>query len=241
MDQDAHLLIKMLKSIGLSINIEQQQRLLDYVQMIVEGLCRQRLVGTRDKKELIGHHLCDCLYPLKFHIPGPGELLDLGTGAGLPGIPLKICLPGQHLYLLDSNQRKINFLISVSERLGLENVYTLPGRAEDWARDAGFRERFDTVVSRAVADTAVLAELALPLTKIDGDLLLYKGPRGEAELAGAAEALRLLGGEIHEIYRYTLPLGAERMIIRLRKAFETPHLYPRKAGMPVKKPLSQKK
>jgi 16S rRNA (guanine527-N7)-methyltransferase len=234
------LLEKVLEKMELKIAPLQQYQLIQYVQLIIDGLTRQRLVGTKNVSELICKHIPDCLYPMKLNLISPGKMLDLGTGAGLPGIPLKICLPGQMLYLMDSNRRKINFLQMVSEELGLEQVFFLPGRAEEWAREEEYRERFELVVSRAVADTAALAEMALPLTMVGGMVLLYKGPRGEVEIEDAAEALRLCGGKLKDLYRYRLPTGEERTLLCLSKIQKTPVQYPRRAGQPVKKPLSHK-
>lgn len=234
------LLEEVLELMELKINRAQKRQLLDYVQLIVDGLSRQRLVGTKNEDEIISKHICDCLYPIKFNLITPGEMIDLGTGAGLPGIPLKICVPEQILYLMDSNRRKINFLQMVSAELGLEQLYYLPGRAEDWARDDVYRERFDFVVSRAVAETAALVELAMPLTRVGGLALLYKGPQGEVEMAAAEKALRLCGGTVKKIYRYRLPTGEERTLLCLGKVQQTPAQYPRRAGIPVKKPILNK-
>ncbi len=240
MKRQEQLLEEVLEQIKFNITPVQKKQMLNYVQLIIDGLTKQRLVGTRNECDLICKHICDCLYPLKFNLITPGEMIDLGTGAGLPGIPLKICIPEQVIYLMDSNRRKINFLQMVSAELGLKHLFYLPGRAEEWAREQEYRERFQLVVSRAVADTAALVELTMPLTRIGGMVLLYKGPRGKDEILSAEKALQLCGGVFKKLYCYKLPTGEERTLVCLSKVRDTPEQYPRRAGMPVKKPLRHK-
>ena len=235
-----NLLKEVLEGMGLTIDQRQERQLLSYVQLILDGLSKQRLVGTKEGSEIISKHICDCLYPMKFKLIQSGEILDLGTGAGLPGIPIKIFRPEQIVYLMDSNGRKMNFLQMVSAELGLEQVYYLPGRAEQWAREQMYRERFDFVVTRAVAEAAALVELAMPLTKVGGTVLLYKGPRGEDEMADAEKVLLLCGGALKKIDQYRLPSGEERTLISLLKVHNTPGKFPRRNGIPVKKPILSK-
>ncbi len=229
---------EVMAQLALPIEPEQEQLLLKYIHMVVEGTSRQRLVGPRDSGEIIYKHIFDSLYPVTLNIFSSGELLDLGTGAGLPGIPLKIVLSGQKVFLMDANRRKIIFLKKVCRELQLDQMNFLAGRAEEWARHPEYRERFQTVVCRAVADTAILAELALPLVKLGGEVFLYKGPRGVNEAAAAKHALRLCGGEVNRIYHYQLPTGEKRTLVCLSKIENTPDIYPRKPGKPAKKPLS---
>ncbi len=231
------LLDRVGEDLGLRINELQKIQLLHYIDLLLEGLDRQRLVGERSGASLIEKHLYDSLYPLKLGQISPGSLLDLGTGAGLPGIPLKISLPGLKLYLLDAKMRRINYLRRISAELGLKEVYYLPGRAEDWGRDPRCRERFDGVVSRAVARAAVLAELALPLARVGGCLLLYKGKQGADEIEEAEASINLCGGRQERSWRYRLPTGEERTLFFIRKVRATPSLYPRRSGIPSRKPL----
>ncbi len=238
METEERRLKEVMAQLALPIKPEQEQLLLKYINLIIEGLSRQRLVGTRDSVEIIHKHIFDSLYPVTLNIFSPGEMLDLGTGAGLPGIPLKIMLSEQKIFFMDANRRKIVFLKKVCRELKLEQVVFLAGRAEEWARHPDYRERFQTVVCRAVADTAILAELALPLAKLGGEVFLYKGPRGENEAVAAKHALRLCGGEVKRIYHYRLPAGEKRTLVCLRKVENTPVIYPRKPGKPAKKPLN---
>lgn len=231
----------LLETVCLELELElsdlQKEQLLGYTNLIIEGLRKKRLVGETGGDLLIRKHMFDSLYPLGLGEIPPGTLLDLGTGAGLPGIPLKICLPEHRLYLLDANKGKINFLRRVCLELNLKKVFYLPGRAEEWGRDPGCRERFDCVVSRAVARAAVLAELGLPLVKRGGCLLLYKGSKGPAEVEEAETSLRLCGGMLKKNWRYRLPTGEERTLFLIDKKRATPAAYPRGVGKPARKPL----
>lgn len=221
----------------LDLGKRQKEQLLRYAALLLEGLPRQRLVGERRGAVLVEKHFCDSLYPLKLWEFPSGSLLDLGTGAGLPGIPLKICLPQIKLYLIDGNRRKINFLRRVAAELALEEIYLLPGRAEKWGRHPAYRERFDCVVARAVARAAVLAELALPLVKVGGSAVMYKGTQGPAEMEEAGAAIQLCGGRPAGQWRYRLPTGERRTLFVICKSKFTPAEYPRQEGKPAQKPL----
>ncbi len=233
----SELLGRVAAKLGLVISDLQKEQLLRYVDLLLEGLDRQRLVGEKSGASLIEKHIYDSLYPLKLLRIPPGSLLDLGTGAGLPGIPLKISLPGLKLYLLDAKTQRINYLRRVAAELELREVYYLPGRAEMWGRDPGCRERFDCVVSRAVARAAVLAELALPLIKVGGCLLLYKGKQGTSEMEEAKVSINLCGGKEEKGWRYRLITGEERTLFLIKKIANTPVIYPRRNGVPARKPL----
>lgn len=231
------LLGRVAAELGLGISNLQKEQLLRYVDLLLEGLGRQRLVGEKSGVSLIEKHIYDSLYPLKLLRIPPGSLLDLGTGAGLPGIPLKISLPELKLYLLDAKTQRINYLRRVAAELELPEVYYLPGRAEVWGRKPGCRECFDCVVSRAVARAAVLAELALPLVKVGGSLLLYKGKQGVGEMEEAKNSISLCGGRQERSWRYRLITGEERTLFLIKKTDNTPVIYPRENGVPAKKPL----
>lgn len=226
-----------LKTIPLEATLLQRQQLLEYLLLILEGLQSQRLVGEKSEPAIINKHLVDSLFPLSvLHFAG-GKMLDLGTGAGLPGIPLKIFLPWCPLYLLDANQRKIAFLRRAVKQLALPETYFLEGRAEEWGRRPGYREGFRYIVSRAVAKTAVLAELALPLTEAGGQVIFYKGPQGLVEDSQAAGALAACGGVREQYWFYCLPTGEQRSLFLYRKQSPTPPVYPRRVGIPAKRPL----
>ncbi len=190
----SELLDTVCTGLELALSNLQKEQLLHYIYLILEGLGKQRLVGEKSGFTLIAKHMFDSLYPLKCWKIPPGSLLDLGTGAGFPGIPLKICLPEHRLYLLDANRGKINFLRRVGLELHLKEVFYLPGRAEEWGRDTRYRECFDCVVSRAVAPAATLVELGLPLvrtggvfccTRVTGGQGRWKKPECHCACAGA--------------------------------------------------------
>ncbi len=236
--KNRNILRNVLEVLKIEITPFQEEQLLLYVEMLMQGLEKQRLMGTRDEREIIIKHIYDSLYPLTVNrLFSEGNMLDLGTGAGLPGIPLKICLPQYPISLLDSNRRKINFLRDVVRELGLQQVQFLHGRAEDWGRDECCREGNRFIFSRAVAAASTLVELTLPLTKVGGSVLFFKGPRGPREIDEAAGALRLCGGVFKKSWGYILPTGEERTLILLQKVSKTPILYPRPDGKPAKRPL----
>lgn len=232
-----YYLEQVIEALGMNVTKTQKKQIIQYIDLLLEGSKRQRLVGEKSGAALIEKHICDALYPLKLWSFPSGRLLDLGTGAGLPGIPLKICLPEIKLYLIDANRRKINFLRRVAAEMKISDIYFLSGRAEKWGQDPGYREHFNCVVSRAVARAAVLAELALPLVKIGGVLVMYKGKRGLREIEEAKVSIKVCGGRMERYWRYHLPTGEERTLIIIKKIEPTPSAYPRRVGKPAQKPL----
>ena len=165
-------------------------------------------------------------------------MIDVGTGAGFPGIPLKIVNSDLKVTLLDSLNKRIRFLGEVSEALKLQDVTMIHGRAEDFAHQAAYREKYDLCVSRAVANLSTLSEYCLPFVKVGGSFAAYKSGDYTEELEKAKKAIYLLGGEIKDIHSFSLPgTEIERSIIVIKKRKETGKKYPRKAGMPSKEPL----
>lgn len=242
-DKSAEALIEMLlKELNLGIEQVVAGKLQEYALMLEEGLQQQRLTGELTLEAIILKQILDSLYPLKLMQFGAFEkVLDLGTGGGLPGIPIKICLEHLQMSLLDSNQRKIAFLQQVIDKLKLNKSILLCGRAETIAHEDLHREQYDCVISKAVAETSVLAELALPFLKLGGTALLYKGPRGEKEAERAKIAIDLCGGEITNVWTYTLISGELRSLYALKKIKLTPVKYPRSTGKPAKRPLGTHK
>ncbi len=228
----------MLKNLELNVKTTHKKQLALYTEILLEGLKRQRLTGEKTAEGILGKQIYDSLYPLKlidFHLES--TVLDLGSGGGLPGIPLKICKPEIIISLMDSNQRKINFLKGIADNLGLERLYLLCGRAEEYGQSSNHREKYDYVVSKAVARAAVLVELTLPLVKVGGKVLLYKGSRADQEIADAKGAIQACGGNIDQVWYYKLISGEQRALYQLVKHKSTPLKYPRKIGVPARKPI----
>ncbi|MBW6462809.1 MAG: 16S rRNA (guanine(527)-N(7))-methyltransferase RsmG [Firmicutes bacterium] len=232
------LVDKIIDSLQLECSLQMREQLSGYAQLLLEGLKKQRLSGERTLEGIVLKQIYDSLFPLT--IIGStknSRILDLGTGGGLPGIPLKILLPESDFYLMDSNKRKMDFLIEVTTALGLKKISCLHGRAENWGHDINHREKYDYVFSKAVAEIAVLAELALPFIKIGGTALFYKGPRWKVEAEKAVKAIEFCGGTPDEPWHYKILTGEERVIFRIRKIEITPDQYPRSVGKPAKRPI----
>ncbi len=238
-DKSAEALIEtLLEKLNLSLDCVAEKKLKEYALMLEEGLQQQRLTGALTRESIILKQFLDSLYPLKLmQFKTFEKVLDLGTGGGLPGIPIKICHEHLQMSLLDSNQRKTVFVQQVIDKLNLNNSFILCGRAEAIAHDDLHREQYDCVISKAVAEMSVLAELALPFLKLGGTALLYKGPRGEEETEKAKIAIELCGGVIKNAWTYTLYSGEFRSLYALEKVKATSQKYPRSVGKPAKRPL----
>ena len=239
MNDNRALLEGVLEELGLEAGAREKGQLLQFAGLLLEGLKKQRLVGEKTAAEIIGKHFYDSLVPASFSLLHSGAVLDLGTGAGFPGLPLKIISPGTPFFLLEANGRKINFLKNVVAELGLAEVFLLHGRAEKIGQQEEYRERFGTVLSRAVAHTSVLLELSLPLASLGGRLVFFKGPRAYEELERSRRALELCGGRFKESREYCLPSGEKRVLLIFEKVASTPPQYPRRDGVPLKRPLDR--
>ena len=175
--------------------------------------------------------LAEDLYKLKNE-----KVLDIGTGAGFPGLPLRICLRNTKVTLLDSLNKRINFLQEVSNQVGIDNIEFIHGRAEDFAKQMEYREKFDLCVSRAVANLSTLSEYCIPLAKLGGHFIAMKGD-GEKELTPAMKAIEKLGGKYESMETFSLPDESKRCLIITAKVKETPKPYPRNGGKIAKAPL----
>lgn len=228
---------------GFGLEVETATRALRYAELLVEASRSQNLVGHEHLEDVVSLLVVDALAAVPW-LRGEGagrRVLDLGTGGGIPGIPLALACPGLEFTLVDATLRKVQFVRQVAEQLQMGNVVAVAGRAEDLGRDAAFREGFDVVLAKAVAPMAVLVELAVPLLKPGGRLLAWKGPQVDQELAEASGALALLevAVEGRRSYRVCDSQGTwqERVLVEARRTGALNDRYPRRVGMAAKKPL----
>ena len=206
---------------------------------IVEWNEKINLTAITEKDEVYLKHFYDSIAPILQGLieNQPIRLLDIGAGAGFPSLPMKILFPELDVTIIDSLNKRINFLHLLAEELGLSGVHFYHGRAEDFAQDKAFRAQFDIVTARAVARMQVLSELTIPYLKVGGQLLALKASNAPEELEEAKNALNLLFSKVEDNLQYELPNGDPRYITVVEKKKETPNKYPRKAGMPNKRPL----
>jgi 16S rRNA (guanine527-N7)-methyltransferase len=226
-------------SFGIHLTPHQLAVLSIYEQELLEWNQKFNLTAIRDSEGIRTKHFLDsisCVLAWKEH--PPRRLIDVGTGAGFPGIVLKILYPGLKLTLVESVGKKANFCRHLMDKLSLEGVTVLTARAEDAGQIPDHREKYDWAVARAVADMPVLAEFLLPLVQIGGAMLAQKGESAHAETQSAEKTLKLLGGRVRQLIPVTLPgVVDERFLVVVDKVAATPPAYPRRAGMPAKKPL----
>lgn len=211
-----------------------------YYEYLVKKNEVMNLTAITEFSEVVQKHFVDSLMIRELLEPKSGEYwLDLGTGAGFPGIPLKIVYPELKLVLLDSLNKRVKFLQEVIELLGLKEITAVHGRAEEMARKPEYREQFDCCVSRAVANLASLSEYCLPFVRLDGCFVPYKSEKIQEEIKGAEKAVQVLGGRIEEQKELYLPdSDIYRCLLLIRKEKPSPKKYPRKAGTPTKEPIS---
>ena len=229
------------KSEALNIVLNEKQLAMfeTYYEMLVEKNKVMNLTAITEKNEVIDKHFIDSISLKKaMDVTKPVKVLDLGTGAGFPGIPLKIAYPNLQVTLLDSLNKRIKFLQEVIEELSLEEIDAIHGRAEDYAKQSGYREQFDICVSRAVANLATLSEYCLPYVKQGGCFISYKSGAVQEELEQSKKAIKELGGRVKEVIPFVLPdTDIERTFVVIEKIKQTPRKYPRKAGLPSKEPI----
>ena len=224
-----------------NINLTDQQKFQfeRYFELLVEWNQKINLTAITEKEEVYLKHFYDSIAPILQGLIENQEikLLDIGAGAGFPSLPMKILYPQLDVTIIDSLNKRINFLQLLAEELDIEGVHFYHGRAEDFAQDKHFRAHFDIVTARAVARMQVLSELTIPYLKVGGKLLALKASNAPEELTEAKNALNLLFSKVEDNISYTLPNGDPRYITIVEKKKETPNKYPRKAGMPNKRPL----
>ncbi len=228
-----------LEELGLSLSEGQIEQFLSYYETLIEWNRNRNLTAITDWDDVVTKHFLDSLCLVKAVPELSGQrMIDVGTGAGFPGIPLKIAFPDLDVVLVDSVNKKTDFVNAVIGKLGLSGAVTVHGRAEDLGRMAEYRQQFDLCVARAVSELAVLSEYCLPFVRIGGRFIAYKGAGVDAECEAAEGAVFLLGGEMEPVQTYSLPgTGDARTLVCVKKKEGTPRAYPRKAGMPAKNPL----
>ena len=228
-----------LKQWNLELTEEKQNKFQVFYDMLVEKNKVMNLTAITDFDEVVEKHFLDNLSLIQvLDLNQPMKVLDLGTGAGFPGIPLKIMFPELKITLMDSLNKRILFLNEVVDTLGLTDVETVHARAEELARKQDYREKYDLCVSRAVANLSTLSEYCLPFVSLGGKFIPYKSGEVDEEVKQAKRAVFLLGGKIDDVVKFDLP-GSDihRSFVMIQKEKGTPKAYPRKAGTPSKSPL----
>jgi 16S rRNA (guanine(527)-N(7))-methyltransferase GidB len=233
------LLKDSLEKMGISLSENQTQQFFDYKSLLVEWNEKMNLTAITDEREVIIKHFVDSISILsEVKIEEGAEIIDVGTGAGFPGLPVKIIRPDLKVTLLDSLNKRIGFLDEVCTQLGLENVDNIHSRAEDGGQSPMLREKFDYCLSRAVANLAVLSEYCLPFVKVGGMFVSLKGPDAVQEIKDAEIAIKKLGGEVERVIKIEIPNSdITHSLIIIKKIDNTPKIYPRKAGTASKKPI----
>ncbi|ADU21489.1 16S rRNA (guanine(527)-N(7))-methyltransferase RsmG [Ruminococcus albus] len=223
---------------GIALSAEQAERLEKYADMLVEYNNMVNLTAITDDEGIAVKHFLDSIYPFTlFDLPEGVSMIDVGTGAGFPSCPLKVYRGDIRLTLLDSLNKRVNFLQSLSDTIGLD-AECVHGRAEEFGKKDEYRESFDIATARAVANLTDLCEYCLPFVKVGGLFVSLKGSSGSEELDKAKPAIKLLGGKTEKVVEYTLPGGDGRTLILIRKVSPTPAKYPRNAGQMKKRSLS---
>lgn len=234
-----NVLTEKVKELSILLNDKQIQQFEQYYNILVEWNKVMNLTAITEYEEVVEKHFLDSLTIVNaIHVEKIETLIDVGTGAGFPGIPLKIAFPHLKVTLLDSLNKRIKFLNEVIDLLELNDIKAIHGRAEDYAKQAEYREQYDICVSRAVANLATLSEYCLPYVKVDGLFVPYKSGEIDEELKSSEKAVSILGGKVEEVVKFQLPgTNIGRSFVKIHKIKETKKKYPRKAGMATKEPL----
>ena len=232
------LLFQYAKKLEIVLSENYVKKFYEYMLLLLEWNEKINLTSITDEKDIVLKHFVDSITICKY-IPKNAKLLDVGTGAGFPGIPVKIVRDDIEVVLLDSLNKRILFLDDVIDKLDMKNIQAVHGRAEEFGRNKDFRQSFDVVTSRAVANMAVLSEYLIPFSKLGGKCVIMKGADFEEELNNSKKAIKVLGGKINSVDEFVLPASdMKRTIVVVDKVGDTPKQYPRKAGTPAKKPIS---
>ena len=240
MAYDLTILEEGCKELGITLNEIQKKQFTDFYEYLVEKNKVMNLTGITEFQEVLIKHFLDSLACVKaVDMSRIKRIMDLGTGAGFPGVPLKIAFPHLEACLLDSLKKRVNFLEETFQMLKLENITAIHGRAEEYAKNKQYRETYDLCVSRAVSNLATLSEYCLPYVKTGGYFISYKSGTVQEEVEQAQKAVKILGGKIQNVVYFQLPDSEiQRSLVVIEKIKATPGRYPRKAGTPLKEPLS---
>ena len=237
-------LVNICNKINIEISDDQINCFEKYYELLIEKNKVMNLTAITDKEDVIVKHFIDSIALIPYlldkgiNINNKLKIIDIGTGAGFPGLPLKIMMPDVKLTLLDSLNKRVSFLNEVIDELKLKDIEALHGRAEDYASDNKYREKYDICVSRAVANLSTLSEYCIPFVKEDGFFISYKAGESEEEINNSKNAIKILGGKINKVEEFVLPgTDVSRVFVFIRKQELTDKKYPRKAGVPAKKPL----
>lgn len=237
-EEFSQALYKSAKAIEVELNEQQIEKFYEYMNLLLEWNKKINLTAITVPEEMILKHFIDSL-TIASKIKEGATLVDMGTGAGFPGIPLKIYRKDIKIVLVDSLNKRLNFLKEVIKKLGLEKIETIHSRAEEFGKNKKYRETFDVATSRAVANLSTLSEYLLPLVKEKGICICMKGGEIEEELERAKKAIKILGGKVLKVEKFELPKSSiKRSIVLLEKVEKTPAKYPRKPGTPAKEPIS---
>ena len=229
-----------LKELDITFSEKQQAQFYRYYELLVEWNKVMNLTGITEYEEVNEKHFIDSLSLVKvLDINKINTVIDVGTGAGFPGIPLKIAFPHLKVTLLDSLNKRIKYLDTVIDELELKDIHTIHGRAEEYARKEEYREKYDLAVSRAVANLSTLSEYCVPYVKVGGMFVPYKSGEIDEEVKAAQTAIKVLGGKQTEVVKFTLP-GSDinRSFVKIQKVKSTGKKFPRRAGLPAKEPIS---
>lgn len=230
-----------LRQWGRSLDEVQQERFLRLTRLMLEWNERIRLTAITDPRRIAIEHYLDSVAPVAFGLVASGmSVVDVGTGAGFPGLPLAILCPEISVTLIEATRKKVTYLGMICQELHLTNVEVLWGRAEELGHQKGYREGFDAAIARAFGPLDVVLECTLPFVKVQGVAIAYKGRRVDEELPFGEKAASLLGGKMEVVHRFTLPEGGQnRSLVVVRKFALTPRRFPRRAGIPEKRPLGR--
>ena len=231
--------LKDLEELQITLSEEQLFQFMKYYELLIEWNQVMNLTAITDFEEVLKKHFIDSISLIKaYDVFSSSSVIDIGTGAGFPGIPLKIAFPNLRITLLDSLNKRVNFLQAVIDELGLQDIDAIHGRAEDFAKKGKLREQYDLCVSRAVANLSTLSEYCLPYVKVGGKFISYKSEKIIEESENAKNAISILGGKIENQIEFMIPNSdIYRNLFVIEKNKETPNKYPRKAGLPAKEPM----